>query len=438
MKSTVHEEAPCRRALEVEVPEAEVREQIERTAREYAKSLKLPGFRKGHVPRALVRQRFGKEIEGEVIEQMTKDYSWKVIEEKELVPIRPPVVEKYSYKDGEPLTFRTIFEILPEFTLGTYKGLEGMRKRAPVDDEMIDKTLEGLRERNARFDPVEGRGLEGGDIAVADLQPLDAEGKPQGELREGISLDLGPDGVPEGLREQLVGLESEQERQVAVDRPPAPEDAPGAPEATEGDAGAEPVPAQDRYKLVLRAIRKRVLPDLDDELAKDLGDFESLDALRARVREDLERRAEDQADRDLREALVKQLVESHPFPVPEGLVEVETNQMLESLVSAIVQQGGDPARIGIDWEKKREELKPTAEQRVRADLILDRVGRTEELEVGDDEVVAVLQEQARRDGVTASVLKARLDQDGRLNALKTKMLREKSLDLVARSANIIG
>jgi trigger factor len=119
-------------------------------------------------------------------------------------------------------------------------------------------------------------------------------------------------------------------------------------------------------------------------------------------------------------------------------VEGELNQMLESLVGAIVPQGGDPARAGIDWEKKREELRPVAEQRVRADLILDAVHREEGLEVDDDEVLGVLQEQARREGVTPAVLRTRLEQDGRLNALKTKMLREKSLDLVTRSANIIG
>lgn len=432
MKATVHEEAPCRRALEVEVPEEEVRAQIERTAREYARNLRLPGFRKGHIPPGLVRKRYAKEIEGEVIEQLTKDYSWKVIEEKELRPIRPPVVEKYSYQDGQPLTFRTTFEILPSFSLGKYKGLEAVRKRPPVTEDLVEKNLEALRERNARYDAVDGRGLQEGDLAVLDLQPIGPEGEPAGKLREGITLDLGPEGVIEGLRKQLLGLEAGGEREVAVEAP-AEEDKAEDPDAA-GKAPAEP----DRYRVTLRAIRVRVLPDLDDEFAKDLGEFDSLDALRTRVREDLERRAEDQADRDLRETLVKQLVEAHAFPIPEGLVEVELNQMLESLVGAIVQQGGDPARSGIDWEKKREELRPVAEQRVRADLILDAVRREENLEVGDDEVLEVLKEQARRDGVTPAVLRTRLEQDGRLNALKTKMLREKSLDLVTRSANIIG
>ncbi|MGD8377064.1 MAG: trigger factor, partial [Acidobacteriota bacterium] len=361
MKATVHEEAPCRRALEVEVPEEEVRARIERTAREYARNLRLPGFRKGHIPPALVRKRYAKEIEGEVIEQLTKDYSWKVIEERELRPIRPPVVEKYSYQDGGPLTFRTTFEILPSFTLGKYKGLEAVRKRPPVTEDLVEKNLEGLRERNARYDAVEGRGLQEGDLAVLDLQPTGADGAPTGKLREGITLDLGPEGVIEGLRKQLLGLEVGGERDVTVEAPAA--EAEKAEASGSGDAVATEPSEPDRYRVTLRAVRVRVLPDLDDEFAKDLGEFDSLEALRVRVREDLERRAEDQADRDLREALVKQLVEGHAFPVPEGLVEGELNQMLESLVGAIVQQGGDPARAGIDWEKKREELRPVAEQR---------------------------------------------------------------------------
>jgi len=188
MKATIHEPTECRRSIEIEIPEDDVRRELEVVSKQYARKVSVPGFRKGRTPPAVVQQRFRREIEADVHERLSKEFTWKVIDEHKLVPLHQPVVEELHHKEGEPLTFRATFEIRPEFSLGTYKGLEVERNRPPVTQELIDRNLAGLREQNARFDAVEGRALEAGDVAVVDLQPLDPAGEPAGEPRTGMTL----------------------------------------------------------------------------------------------------------------------------------------------------------------------------------------------------------------------------------------------------------
>jgi trigger factor len=437
MKVTVREPSASRRSLEVEVPAEEVRREVDRTARDYARGLQVPGFRRGHVPLALVLQRHGKEIEAEVVERLARDASRRIIEEKDLRPLNPPVIEQVRYRDGQPLTFRTTFEVRPRFALGPYRGLEAVRRRAPVTDELVEGNLEALRQQNARFDAVEGRPLQMDDLALVDLQPVDGKGAPRGKARQAVALYLGEGGAPEDLRRQLLGLEPGSTREVTVAHA-IPEAEAGAAAGPPGPTAAPAPPPPDRYRVTLRSIRRRVLPALDDDLARDVGPFLSLADLRKRLREDLEARAAERADGQVREALLRQLVDAHPFAPPQVLVDAELGRMMEQLLASLVQAGADPRRVGVDWEKKRAELRPVAESRVRADLVLDEIGRAEGLEVSDEEILGALQEQSKRERTTPAALKATLEQDGRLNLLRIKMLREKSLDLVVRSANIIG
>jgi trigger factor len=426
MKVKLQEPTASRRILEVEIPAEEVQQEKERIAREYARRLSIPGFRKGRAPASVVRRRFQREIEQEVVEKLTKESSWKVIDEHELVPLEPPVVEEVCCVDGEPLTFRTTFEVRPAIELGTYRGLEVVRRRAAVDDDVVERNLQAFREQNARLEPAEGRPLQEGDVAVADLQALGQDGAPAGEPQRGAHLDLGADGVPEKLREQLLGMEVGSQREVTLG---------GRGEAAE--SGAEEGRPERRYQVELLAVRTKVFPELDDDFARDQGEFESMEDLRTKLRQDLERRADRQADEEVREQLVRQLVESHSIQAPDAMVEQEQDRMLQRMVAAMSAQGVDPAGAGMDWQAKRAELREHAEMRSRADLLLDEIAKAENLEVSDDEILEALKEEAARLKTSAPALRARLAKEGRLESLKTKMLRQKSLDLVEGSANIM-
>ncbi len=426
MKATVLEPTPSRRTLEVEIPAEEVEKERRQVARKYAQRASVPGFRKGKTPAALIRKRFAREIREEVVESLTKDSTWKLIEEHSLVPLNAPAVEEVSCKEGEPLKFRVTFDIRPSIDLGKYKGLEVMRRRAEVNDEVMERHLQSLREASGHLQAVEGRALAEEDVAVADLQPLDDQGKPVGEPRTNVQLDVREGGVPEDLRSQLVGLEVGSSREITVPAGPPQE---GTPEEN---------PAGRRYELTLRAIRRKVLPELDDAFAKEQGDFESMEDLRNRLAQDLNRRADQQADEEVIEQLLTQLVDSHDVTAPDVLVDQELDRMLHRLAESMARSGMDPGESGMDWKAKREEMRPHAERRVRADMLLDDIARAEGMEITDAEILDALRGEAERSKTSAVALKARLHQEGRLESLKIKMLRQRSLDLVEGSANIMN
>ena len=426
MKAKVLEPSPSRRTLEVEVSPEEVAREMDRVTKQYARSLTLPGFRKGRTPPSMVRKRFQKEIETEVVEHLTTECSRKLIEEHKLAPLRPPVVEDYRLSQGGPLTFRTALEVRPPIDLGNYRGLEAVRNLPTVGDEMVERNLEALRKQGARHEAVGGRPLRDGDVAVVDMQRLGDDDEPMEDPRQGVALDLAEGGFPEEFRAQLRGMEVSESRLVTAEAP----EGEAAPDA-EGVAGAR------RYRIKLTAIREVMLPDLDDDFAKDLGNFDSLVALRQRLEQDLKDRADRQADDEVREQLVRRLVETHPLDAPESLVKHQLDRMLEQLAEAMARGGVDPTTADFDWAAKREELRESAVRRTSADLILDEIGRAEGLEVADEEILEALSATATQTKTSPAALRARLSKEGRLESLKMKMLREKSLDLVVGSANIM-
>lgn len=423
MKATVQEPAPCRRAIQIEVPAEEVRAEIDRTSRRFAKGVALPGFRKGQAPPALVRKRYQREIEGEAIEHLTHDLTWKVIEEHKIHPLHQPVVEEARYREGEPLSFRATFEIRPSFTLGVYRGLAAERRLPPVTDGEVERHVAEVRERRARLDAIEGRPLALGDVGVLDLQRLDAASLPDGEPRLGVHVEVTETGAPSELRAALLGASVGEDREVTLTP------AEGAP----GPEGVAPAP--DRYRVTLRALRLKVLPALDDELAKEIG-LDNLGQLREQIRADLERRVAERAAEEVRESILRQIVEAHPFPLPDLLVRQEQTHLLEMMVASLARQGVDPNKLDWDWDARRTEMREPAERRVRVDLLLDAVAVQEGFEVPEAEVVVALRQEAERSHTALPVLRARLEREGRLEVLKLKMLRAKSLDLIVRSANI--
>lgn len=426
MKATVLEPTPSKRTLEVEIPAEEVEKERCEVARKYAKGATVPGFRKGKTPTAVIRRRFAKQIQEEVVESLTKDSTWKLIEEHSLVPLHAPALEEVSCKEGEALTFRVTFEIRPCIELGQYKGLEVVRRRAEVTEEVLERNLQSLREASGHLQAVDGRALAEGDVAVVDLQSLDDQGRPEGEPRTDVQLDLQDGGAPEELRSQLLGLEVGCSRDITV------------PVADREGKKPEQSAAEQRYEVTLRAIRQKVLPDLDDGFAKEQGDFASMEELRKRLEEDLNRRADQQADEEVIEQLLQQLVDSHEFVAPDVLVDGELDRMLTRMAETMGRSGVDPNESGMDWKAKREELRPHAERRARADMLLDDIAKAEGLEIQEEEILAALQAEAERSKTSALAIKARLDKEGRLEFLKIKMLRQRSLDLVEGSANIMN
>src|SRR6185436_13327727 len=276
-----------------------------------------------------------------------------------------------NIEEGQVLTFTASFDTLPSFEPGDYSTLSLRRKSSQVEDAAVDQALDRLRQRAARFEPVEGRGVADGDIVMADIERTDAGDKPN--THKDVAIELGAKANPPGFDEQLLGLEAGANKQFVVHYP--------------ADYTITELANTDvSYAVTVKDIKRRVLPELDDEFAKDLGSFETLDALKTRVREDLEHEARHAADREIRGALMKQLAARVPFELPPSLIERELDRRVEEFARRLMDQSVDPRQAGIDWEAFRESQREPAREAVSGAIVLDEVARREQLTIEESDI----------------------------------------------------
>ena len=424
MKIEVKDLSPVRKTLEVEVPPEDVESELERLVRGYARSVKVPGFRKGHVPADLVRKRFGKEIEEEAKERLIGQFHAKAVEAQGLRPLNDPVVEEVHYHAGEPLRFRTVFEVTPPIRLGTTRGLELSKKSLDVAEAEVDRMLEAIRESVGRFVPVEPvRPAERGDHLVVDVSGRTLDADAREFHQESVLIDIGAEETLREFRDALLGSQPGDEKTFEVSYP--------------ADGTGSLAGRRVEYRIVVRELKRRELAPLDDALAKEVGEPNGLAALRERVRKDLAETKERRAQRDLREEALKLLIESHGgFDLPEVLVEQQLRRQMEDAVRLMLARGMDPSKIEMDWKALRDSELETARKRVRGMLILEEIARTEGLVATPADTEARVEREARETGVRAEELRKRLDSDRSRQALKDQVLREKALDFVVDQATI--
>ena len=287
---------------------------------------------------------------------------------------------------------------------------------------------EALRERAARYEPVEDRGVKPGDSVVMDLvrtaPPAEGDDKPQTDRHENVTVDIGAAANPPGFDRQLTGLMAGAEKTFDVTYPD---------DYTVKELAGTTV----TYDVSIKSVRKRVAPELDDEFAKDLGEFESLDALRRRVREDLEHEGRHESERELRADLMKQLAGRVAFDVPAALVDREIDRRVEEFVRRLIEQQIDPMRANINWEDFRERQREAASEAVRGALVLDEIARRENLSVSDEEVEAEIARYAERTGRTPAAVRARLEKEGGISRVYAGLRREKAIDFILSRATIV-
>jgi trigger factor len=423
MKIEVKEVSPVRRNMAVEAAEDEVAREKDEILKRYARQVRIPGFRPGRAPLAVVRARFSREVDDDLKERLVARLYAEAIKERGLQPLGDPVLGEVVFKSGEPFRFETSFEVAPEFTPRDYRGIEVRRPPTQVDDGDVERTLQELREAHTRFVTEDGRKAATGDVIVADV-----EGTPEGGesfRRERAVIDVGGPGNPPAFNAGLEGAASGSELQFSVSYP-------------QGHETEELAARTVAYRLQVHEVKRRVLPELDDEFAKDLGEFADLEALKQRIRGDLTERKRAEGQRALRQSVLDKVLLGNPIPLPDGLVEQETLHRLEDIARAMVHQGVEPRTAEIDWSALRQKQEASARKAVHARLVLDAVARAESLDVEPGEVDARLASEARRMGETNTKLRARLEKQGGLEALKTQLVREKSLDFLVSVANIQG
>ena len=387
----------------------------------YSRTARVPGFRPGKTPPRVIKQRFKDQILHDVAQDLIPRVVGDVLRERGVEPVDTPDVRDVTIEVGQPLTFTASFDTVPAFEPGDYSTIALRRPSSKVEDEAVADALERLRQRAARFEPVEGRGLEHGDTALVDLERREPNGK--ADTHRGVSVELGSTANPPGFDQELVGLESGASKTFTIH---FPADHPSA----------ELAGTDMTYTVTVHGIKKRVVPALDDEFAKDLGEFDSLDALRLRVREDLEHEARHGAEREMRAELMKQLAARVPFDVPVSLVEREIDRRIEDFARRLMEQQVDPREAGIDWNAFRESQRDVAREAVGGALALDEVARREGLEVSQEEVEREIARYGERTGRTPTAVRARLEKEGGLSRIHSGLRREKSIDFLMARATI--
>lgn len=415
-------EATCRRELDLEIPAEEVTKKIESVAKEFARVARVPGFRPGKAPVSLIRRRFAEDIKGEVLQSLVPERVEKAVSEQKLTPVSQPQVEKLYFVEGQPLKFRAVFEVLPEFELGNYKGLAIEMPAMDVTEADVTKTLEEMRERAAAFAPVEGRAVENGDYVQLKLMGTPTGG---GEPLQADSVlcHIGAEETMEPFNENLRGANIGDHKNFDVAYP--------------ADYPDQKLAGKTyNYAVEVLGIKNKKLPDLNDEFAKDVSDATTLDELKKKVSESLEHQRDHRQKELKREKVIVELVKSHEFPVPEALVEHQMDVRLERVVRSLAAQGVDPRAVNVDWVTLRKGQQERATDDVKAELIIDRIATAENIDVTEEEVEHELEHMATHSGESAEVARARLTKQGALDRMKAKLRSDKTLDWLAQNAEI--
>lgn len=421
MKVDYIEETSVRKALAFEVDKELVQAEIDKRAKALARKAKLPGFRPGKTPPDVVKKRFKSEIFSETAEALVNKVVFEELQGRGLQPLAAPQVEELNIEEGAPLTFKAVFEVLPMVEAPDWKGLRVSVKGPSVTDEDVTKQLDQLRENAARFDPVEDRAVEKGDHVVVDLSWSPKDGG-EGGHDENALIEVGHDGNHPDMNEAFLGKKVDDSFDM---------DVVWGPDAAPAVAGKTV-----NYTGTVKGIKLKVLPDADDEFAKDLGEFDSLDALKEKLRGQIQAGEDQRVERETRNGLIEALVAKADFEVPEVLVEHHMTQRTENLARGLAQQGMDPRQVNIDWREYRESQRDDSVSAARADVLLGEIARREDVKVMDAEVQAELARLAERMGKSPEALRAQLQKDGDLGAVSSRIREEKVLDLLKANANI--
>jgi trigger factor len=413
-----------KREIQVEIPAEEVTRETQTLILKYQKLARIPGFRQGHAPASIIRQRFSEDIKTDVAESLVPKYFRKEAEKQGLKPVSQPRVTDLHIHDGEPLKFTASFEVLPDIKVEGYKELRSEKPEITVTDDEVAQSVNGLIEQHATFNTVEGRSLADGDFAQAAL-----DGKPKVEAADvkpvhmdEVLIEIGGKNTMPEFTENLRGASTGDEKTFDVVYP--------------ADFTDQRLAGQTfTYTVKITALKQKSLPELNDEFAKELGEFATFDEVRKRIRENMEQERQHNAEREGKDKLIAELVKRNEFEVPEALVEHQIDVRLERGVRALAAQGMRTEDIKkMDFARLRTGQREQAVQDVKAALLLEKIAEEEKIEVGDEEIEKEIEAVAKQSQQTAEAVRARLTRDGALDRIRDRIRDEKTLDFLYRQS----
>jgi trigger factor len=436
VKDSLIKESSTKREIQIEIPVDDVNRQTDAIIQKYQKVARIPGFRRGHVPASIIRQRFSEEIKTDMVEALIPRFFRQEAERLSLHPVSQPRVTDLRLHDGEPLRFKAAFEVLPEIKLQGYKELRADKPEIAVSEADVEQAINDLRERQAAFNPVEGRALADGDFAQVSLDgiPKAADVPKDDQKKEGKK----DDGQPVHMDEVLVEIAGKNTM------PEFSEHLRGAVPGDERTFDVSyPEDTQDKrlagktftYTVKVQAIKQKSLPQLNDEFAKSLGEFQTADDIKKVIREQIEAERKHEAEHAAKEKLVGELIQRNEFEVPDSLIDQQIDIRIERGLRALAAQGLTAEQMKkMDLQRLRVGQRDQAIHDVKAALLLERVAEEENVQVSDEELNQELEALARQSKQTSEAVRARLTRDGGLDRIRTRIRNEKTLDFLYRQS----
>lgn len=405
-----------KRTLEITVPAAEVEQETGRVLEKIRRRARFPGFRPGKAPDSMIRSRYAEEIRQEVLESLIPKHFSKRAEDLGLRVVGRPEVSQVHLVKGEPLRFTAEFEVAPEFELGDYIGLRVYYSEPSITDQDVEDRLQLLRDQKAEYINEEPRPAVEGDYVAIALESIGGVTGPPIKQDETLVLLGGEDTLP-GFHQNLLGMSPGEEKQFDVTYPE---------DFSQPRLAGKTV----RFQAEVKAIRRKELPEVNDEFARDLGDYQNLEELREALRKALFREREYLAQHEAKQQLLAQLVDQHDFPVPETYIERQLEAEAEDYLRTLAASGVDIESVRIDWPKFRQSRRDKAVRDVKGALLIQRIADREAIEPTRDEVDREVQRIARQEREMVAAVRMRLEKDGGLARIAHRIRTEKTLSFL--------
>jgi len=406
----------CKHALDIHIPADAVSVEVEKVVEKVRAKAHIQGFRPGKAPASIVRTRYAADIRQEAIENLIPRYLDKECEKENLRMVSRPQIKDLHFHDGEAVHFKAEFEVAPEFELKQVRGLQVEYLEPVVTDEDVDGRINDIRESKSQFVNVDPRPATDGDNCLVSLESIGGlEGEPM--KQDEINIEIGGKDTFQTFSDALRGAEPGDVRQAEITYPE--------------DYAAEKLAGETvQFNVTLKQIRLKEMPELNDDFAKDLGDFQSIDELRDEVRKSIFREREHAAQSEAKNKLIDALVDQHEFAVPETYVDNQVQSTIEGQLRQWQAQGMDVSKLKLDWAKLRESQHDRAKRDVMASLLLGKLASTESLNVTQDEMDVELQRIARQRREPVAAVRMAMEKDGSLDRIANRILTEKTLSFL--------
>jgi trigger factor len=425
MKAELIDLSECKKNLDIEIPPDVVDAEITHIAQEFARRARVPGFRPGKAPIGVVKTRYRDEIVSEMMQHLMPKYFGDAIDERKLEIVQAPQFESVDYNSGKPLRFKAVFEVYPRLCITNYEGIPVQEVSSQIEDSEVETALKKLQEDMAELTPVEeDRTVQEGDFAEISYSGT-IEGSDEPPITgEKAVAEIGGRTTVKEFTENLIGAKVGEERTFKVIY--------RAEYPTAQLAGKTIA-----YKVKVEALKTKETPELNDEFAQRFGDYKTLDELKAKLREDLEKHKRDQAQEQMREKLLEWLEDNNEFELPQSLIERQLQIRVQRLVRDLSRQGINPQRLDVDWGKIREDQQQQAMRDVKGSLILEHVAEKENISVSEQEIESEIEKIAGETNRPKEKVKEVLSRDSGLERLRSQIRNRKTLDLLQSKARII-